>query len=108
MTAPKVCCFCSRPEQSEDQDPRGAHDLRPYGPGGAPICYVCAMKPENRKAADAQMHALLDAAEAEAAQGGKVMVLSTEGPKALTAEELAKASEAEAYAIVSSSGGGKA
>jgi hypothetical protein len=108
VSAPKVCCVCSRPEQPEDQDPRGHHDLRPYGPGGAPICYDCATQPDHEAAALAQFHALLDAAEDTAAQGGKVIVLSTEGPRALGAEELATASEAEAYAVVSTSEVGKA
>lgn len=104
----KVCCVCSRPEQPVDQDPRGRHDLRPYGPGGAPICFECATRPEHEAAAWAQFHALMDAAEDTAAQGGKVVVLSTDGPRAIGAEELAAASEAEAYAVVSTSGMGKA
>ena len=108
MIAPKVCCVCSRPEQPEDQDPRGRHDLRPYGPGGAPICYECATQPEHEAAALTQFHALMDAAEVAAAAGGKVIVFSTEGPRALGAEELATASEAEAYAVVATSEVGKA
>jgi hypothetical protein len=108
VSAPKVCCVCSRPAQPEDQDPLGRHDLRPYGPGGAPICHECATRPEHEAASRAQFHALMDAAETAAAQGGKVIVLSTDGPRAIDAEELAIASEAEAYAVVSTSEMGKA
>jgi hypothetical protein len=108
VRTPEVCCVCSQPEQPEDQDPRGRHDLRPYGPGGAPICYDCATRPEHEAAANAQFHALMDAAEATAAQDGKVIVLSTDGPRAIGAEELATASEADAYAVISTTGMGKA
>lgn len=40
-------------------------DLRPYGPGGAPVCFDCAMSsPERAAEAEANFGALLEASDA--------------------------------------------
>lgn len=49
-----ACHYCA----SED------NDLRPYGPGGAWVCFPCATKtPDREDAAKGAFGALLDAAE---------------------------------------------
>lgn len=81
--ADAICCSCRRPELSDRDDPRGNTELRPYGPGGALICFDCAMRPEHRAEADRRFDAALDAAEAASvADGGTVahVVLTSRGP----------------------------
>ena len=39
-------------------------ELRPYGPGGAPICFVCGSHPERKKAVEERMGAIMSAAAA--------------------------------------------
>jgi len=48
----KHCCHCGS----------ATEELRPYGPGGAWVCFPCGMKPENRAMTDAMFGAQLDAA----------------------------------------------
>jgi hypothetical protein len=43
---PGVCALCG-----------AIGELRPYGPGGASICYDCGMKPENKAETDRQYRA---------------------------------------------------
>jgi hypothetical protein len=62
-----VCCACGRGALPDSEDPTGESELRPYGPGGAPIWR-------------------LDAAEsASLADGGAIahVVLTSDGPKPL-------------------------
>jgi hypothetical protein len=63
---------CGQAELSDHEDSYGRTELRPYGPGGALICYTCGMRPENRATVDQQFDAALDAAEAASiADGGR-------------------------------------
>lgn len=81
-----VCCACGRGALPASEDPTGESELRPYGPGGAPICYSCAMASERLAETNRQFHTRLDAAEsASLADGGTVahVVLTPDGPKPL-------------------------
>ena len=63
------CCYCGPTEK----------ELRPYGPGGASVCFPCAMAtPEREATAQGAFGALLDAAEVISA--GPVMIGTMEGP----------------------------
>lgn len=62
------CCHCGTTERS----------LRPYGPGGAPVCQPCATLPEHIEQTKAAFAAQLDAAQAMSPDG--VAVLSAERP----------------------------
>jgi hypothetical protein len=64
-----TCCVCNQPGG------RGARELRPYGPGGKPICYECGMRPENVAEVERQFNARLDFA-------GPIAVLTPDGPVA--------------------------
>lgn len=44
------CCHCGTADA----------ELRPYGPGGAPVCFDCGMKPENQPTTEAQLKTILD------------------------------------------------
>jgi hypothetical protein len=82
----RVCCICGRSELPDAKDPRGASELRPYGPDGAPICFACAMRPENRAETDRQFDRQLAAAEkiARSTTGQIAHVeLTKEGPRPL-------------------------
>lgn len=64
MTA---CHYCA----VEFPDPT---DLRPYGPGGASVCYDCGhATPERSKTTAQAMRAMLDAAEAMSPHGAVVL-----------------------------------
>lgn len=66
MSAKSVCCVCGQSES----------EMRPYGPNGAPICFPCAMKPENKAAAEREFIGRLDVASKDG-----VAVLTKDGPK---------------------------
>jgi hypothetical protein len=71
----RSCIHCERAEDLS-QDPareRVRVELRPYGPGGALVCFECAMKPEHRQETDRQF------AERLARIGGSI-VLTERGP----------------------------
>lgn len=56
-----------------------ARELRPYGPGGSPVCFPCMMEtPEREEAAGAAFGALLGANAA--VSGGPVAIGTEEGP----------------------------
>ena len=67
MSAPKTCYYCGKEKE-----------LRPYGPGGAPVCFACAMDTPDRKAEAEQefKSRLRDAASA----GEMVMIGTDAGP----------------------------
>lgn len=44
-------------------------ELRPYGPGGAMVCVDCASTPEHQPEAQANFHALIEAAAAASPLG---------------------------------------
>ena len=51
-----------------------ADGLRPYGPGGTPICFPCMKAaPDRERAAEAAYGALLDANEAISSTGAVVI-----------------------------------
>jgi hypothetical protein len=55
-------------------------DLRPYGKGGALICFSCAMgTPESTREAERRFIAQFD--------GGKTVVIDSAGPRTATYEE---------------------
>lgn len=57
------CCHCGSSES----------ELRPYGPNGAPVCFDCAMKPENKRNTEVQFAGRL-------ALAGDVAMLTEAGP----------------------------
>jgi hypothetical protein len=86
LPSTETCCACGQAELSDREDSYGRTELRPYGPGGALICYECAMKPANRATVDQQFDAALSAAEdASIADGGRVahVELTRRGPMPL-------------------------
>jgi hypothetical protein len=81
-----VCCVCSQPALPDQADPRGRTELRPYGPKGAPICFACALKPENCDETQRQFDKALDAAEdASRADGARIahVELTPHGPRGI-------------------------
>jgi hypothetical protein len=82
----RVCCVCGHAELPKALDPIGDSELRPYGPGSAPICFACAMRPENRAETDRQFDQQLAAAE-KIARGATDQIahveLTKEGPRPL-------------------------
>lgn len=55
--------------------------LRPYGPGGAPVCFPCGTAtPERERQAEQAFDALLHAAEASSPEG-VVAIGDEDGPK---------------------------
>jgi hypothetical protein len=71
----RACIYCKRPEDLVGRNAKGmfAVELRPYGPGGALVCFECAMHPEHREETERAFKARLDAA-------GDVAILTDEGP----------------------------
>jgi len=55
----RCCCVCGKP-QNFPADKKS--ELRPYGPGGADICFRCANEPERKAQTEAAMRAQMDAA----------------------------------------------
>lgn len=60
--SPGSCCDCGRTHNFPAAPGTVKVELRPYGPGGAPICYECAFAtPEREKQAEGAFGALLQA-----------------------------------------------
>ena len=78
MNPDERCHYCGG-GGPDDQRRFGLRELRPYGPGGAMVCYECAHStPERRAETEGAMGALMDAASAV---GGGVATIGTkEGP----------------------------
>jgi hypothetical protein len=74
----RTCRACGHAELSPDQDPARKTELRPYGPDGAPICFPCAMRPENL---DEAVRQFTDKIAAAWKAGDGVAVLSKDGPQ---------------------------
>lgn len=73
IIADRHCSKCKRPETAGN----GHSELRPYGKGGALICYDCMMSsPSDQTIAESQFGGLLDQIEGPA-------VLTPRGPKPL-------------------------
>lgn len=73
--AGEVCCVCGRAEdRTLNERQRFTVELRPYGPGGAPICHECAFAtPEAKAQTERSFAALLGAAEAASPTGTAVI-----------------------------------
>lgn len=70
----RVCIYCKRAKDDTlGPDGKVLVELRPYGPGGALVCFHCAMNPEHAKETARQYRARLDAA-------GPIVLLTDEGP----------------------------
>lgn len=65
------CCVCRRlPDRTLNERGKYTVELRPYGPGGAPICVECAFAtPKQRAATAAAFGALLEANRAISPSG---------------------------------------
>lgn len=74
MSEQHLCVHCGT---GETDDPET--ELRPYGPGGAWVCYRCAMStPEREAEAERAFTALLEAA---AVPTGIAAIGDTDGPQ---------------------------
>ncbi|WKK11951.1 hypothetical protein QYN14_25730 [Rhodococcus ruber] len=74
----RACHYCESTEK----------DLRPYGPGGAWVCFPCAMAtPEREAQAEAAFGALLDGAEA-ISPAGIVAIGEQSGPRPFDPREV--------------------
>lgn len=77
-TAKETCHYCGTSEK----------DLRPYGPGGAWVCFPCAMAtPEREAQAEAAFGALLEGAEA-ISPTGIVAIGEQSGPRPFDLREV--------------------
>ena len=79
----RQCCTCGRAEDHTIGE-RGKFkcELRPYGPGGADICFQCATAtPEANAQTASAFGALLDATEAISPTGVAVIGVDTNGPQ---------------------------
>ena len=71
------CHYCGSTEE----------DLRPYGPGGSPICYPCMKAdPARERAAENALGGLIDAAAA-ISPTGVVAIGEPEGPRPFDPKE---------------------
>lgn len=71
MSDERACHYCKTTEK----------DLRPYGPGGAWVCFPCGTAtPEREAQAEAAFGALLDA-NAEISHSGIVVIGEESGPR---------------------------
>lgn len=86
---PKACTDCG-----EDKE------LRPYGKGGAWVCFACAMK--DKPEAERRMVAALDAAEAADPNG--IAVIGAGGPPRSLDEVLRDGDVPAALALIHSGG----
>jgi len=74
VSDPRMCLHCKRAEdRSPDERGMMRVELRPYGPGGALICFECAMHPKRLRETKRQFAGRL-------AVAGKVALLTDEGP----------------------------
>ena len=74
-----ACCHCGTTEQ-----------LRPYGPGGAPICFACAQaSPERKAETEAAMAAIFNASAAMS-DIGAVLLHSESGFHPFTSADAAE------------------
>lgn len=77
---PATCFYCGRAEDhTKDERGKWTVELRPYGPGGAPVCFQCATAPEHERETERNFQTMLDAAAAAYWQHG-IPVLSAEEP----------------------------
>jgi len=80
MTDQTVCCYCGTTD-----------GLRPYGPGGAAVCFDCGTSPEHNEETSANFIAQLEAAIAMSAGSAgtlPVILLGKNGPDVSSIEEL--------------------
>ena len=75
-----TCHYCGRTENFPRVESRGPQvELRPYGPGGACVCFQCmTATPEREAQARRKFGAQLEAAEAA---GSGVSTLTSGGPE---------------------------
>jgi hypothetical protein len=72
-----TCHYCGAPDTEAD--------LRPYGPGGADVCFLCATAtPEREAAAKAAFGAILDATSVL----GPVAIGTAAGPQPFDPREI--------------------
>lgn len=76
----RQCIYCGEAEA----------ELRPYGPGGADVCMVCAFQTSEREVETRRQFTLQGgAAEAHAARTGEVVVIGEDcGPRPATTVEM--------------------
>jgi hypothetical protein len=76
----RACCHCGVDGGAFKRTHDGKTELRPYGPGGAWVCYRCAFEtPERTEQSEGAFYALLEGASA--AGSGIAVIGETEGPR---------------------------
>lgn len=83
MTDERKCHYCGLPDTGERRkkgDGRSA-ELRPYGPGGAWVCFDCAFSTPERKASTEGAFSSLLEGNAAIAPQGVVAIGETTGPR---------------------------
>ncbi len=77
----RKCYVCGIAENKPDTKFDPARELRPYGQGGKPVCFPCAMHPKRKKVVEANFAARLEHAEGQG--GGIVLIGGEDGPEPL-------------------------
>ena len=87
MSGDKRCCQCRRAsDKTRNERGKFTVELRPYGPGGADICFECATAtPEAKAQTRAAFGALLDANTAISPTG--VVAITDEGLRPFDPQE---------------------
>lgn len=85
----RPCCVCGRAEDfTLNEHGMLTVELRPYGPGGADICFECALAtPEARAQTEHAFAALLDATR-QISDGPVMLGADTNGPVPFDPERL--------------------
>lgn len=80
MSEQLSCHYCSKQFKN--------YELRPYGPGGAFVCFPCGTSPENNEASKAEYLAQLDAAIEVAGDSRVIVIGEHTGPRPLIPKSL--------------------
>ncbi len=86
MKSIPVCHHCGDAENFPRDPAKGRQvELRPYGPGGAQVCFQCAMEPKNKKQTERNYGVQLETNEVV---GGGAALLTSDGPVPFSEEAL--------------------
>jgi hypothetical protein len=70
-----ACHYCQQEEGTPIPDSDQVIELRPYGPGGADVCFDCGTSPEHKEETMVQMGMIVK----QAMQEGKGIVITDKG-----------------------------
>lgn len=77
------CYYCKTTFRRDDM----TTELRPYGPGGSPLCFRCMSDPAHPEREEQAKRAFKTQLSAAEVAGGGVSVLTDEGPNPATDDE---------------------